>query len=230
LPLKVRELIAELFGAFCIVFLGSGSIMMNVRSSSGAPLLSAGMAYAFIIAAAAAAMAHLSAHFNPAVTVAMMIARKTRPADGLFKILAQCTGAIVGAYALSKLFPIQLVRDSRIGGTTLAGDVTFMQGVALEAITTGILVLVVFGVMRNALRPGSAAVAVGFIVGALVLAIGPLTGASLNPARSLGPALVSGIWEAHAVYWIGPILGAVVAALLWILVLDAADRPATAGP
>jgi MIP family channel proteins len=224
LPLKVREMVAEWFGAFCIVFVGSGAIMMNVRSGSQAPLLAAGTAYALIIAAAVSSMGHLSAHFNPAITVGMVVAGRTRVVDGLLKIVAQCIGAIVGAWALSKLFPVNLVMDSRVGGTTLASDVTFMHGVALEAITTGILVLVVLGVVRQALRPGAAGMAVGFAVGSMLLAIGPLTGGSFNPARSLGPALVSGIWEAQAVYWIGPILGAVVASALWRFVIDAGDR------
>ncbi|MGQ0767278.1 MAG: aquaporin [Gemmatimonadota bacterium] len=220
MPQRVRELGAEMFGAFCIVFVGSGSIMMNVRSASQAPLLAAGISYAFIIAAAAAAMAHLSAHFNPAVTVGMVVSGRTRAVEGLYKIAAQCGGAIVGAWVLARIFPVVLVRDSRVGGTTLSSDVSFLQGVALEAITTGILMIVILGVMRNALRPGIAAVVVGMAVGALILAIGPLTGASFNPARSLGPALISGIWEAQAVYWIGPVLGASLAAIVWRFVLD----------
>jgi glycerol uptake facilitator-like aquaporin len=181
-----------------------------------------------IIAALVASMSHLSSHFNPAVTTAMVALRRTGIVDGLLKVVAQCAGAIVGAWALSKLFPVRLLLDSRIGGTRLAEEVPFMHGVALEAITTGILLLVILGVGKNALRPGIAGVVVGFAVGALVLCIGPLTGASLNPARSLGPALVSGIWEAHLVYWIGPLLGGLVAAFFWQFVMDRDTGPTSA--
>jgi MIP family channel proteins len=225
-PLRVREFTAEFFGVFCIVFMGSGSIMMSARSGSQSALLAGGVAYAMIIAALVASMSHLSSHFNPAVTVGMVALRRTGIVDGVTKITAQCAGGIVGAWTLSQLFPVTLLRDSRIGGTRLAEEVPFMQGLALEAIATGILMLVILGVVRNALRPGIAGVVVGFAVGALVLCIGPLTGASLNPARSLGPAMVSGIWEAHLVYWFGPTLGALAAALVWMFLLDRGEARA----
>lgn len=202
--------------------------MMSARSGSQAALLAGGVAYAMIIAALVGSMSHLTSHFNPAVTAGLVVLRRTGVVDGALKVVAQCAGGIVGAWTLSKLFPVQLLSSSRIGGTKLADEIPFMHGVTLEAIATGILVLVILGVGKNMLRPGIAGVTVGFAVGALVLCIGPLTGASLNPARSLGPALVSGIWEAHLVYWIGPVVGAVVAALLWLLLLDRGEGPVAA--
>lgn len=210
-----RPLIAEFLGGFAIVFMGSGAIMMNSRSGSQSGLLAAGIAYAFILAALVASLSRISAHFNPAITIAHVITRRTPPLDGLLKIVGQVAGAVAGAYLLSTTFPPDLLQATRIGGTQLASDVTFNHGIALEAVTTAILAITVCGITAIEARPPAAGIIVGFVVGALIMAIGPLTGASFNPARSFGPALVSGIWEAHLVYWIGPIIGALAGTLIW---------------
>lgn len=211
----LRPLIAECLGVFCIVFIGSGSIMMNARTNSQAALLANAVAYAMTIAALVGGLSRVSGHFNPAITIAWIVTRRTPVVEGLLKIVAQVAGAIVGAWLLSKTFPPDLLRDTRIGGTILASDVTFTHGVILEAVTTGILAVTCLGVGATDARPAPAGLIIGFVVGALIIAVGPLTGASFNPARSLGPALVSGIWESHAVYWIGPVTGAIGGALLW---------------
>ena len=135
--------------------------------------------------------------------------------DGVLKIAAQLVGAAVGAWILSKTYPADILQGTRIGGTILASDVTFSHAVVLEAITTALLALTVCGVTAIEARPPAAGIIVGFVVGALIMAVGPLTGASFNPARPFGPALVSGVWEAHLVYWIGPVTGAVAGTLLW---------------
>lgn len=215
MPLRVRQFVAEFLGVFAIVFVGSGAIMMGARSAGPASLLMVATCYAFTIAAMVAALGNVSAHFNPAITVAFMVTRRTGPLDGLLKIAAQLCGAVVGAWLLKNHFPVELVTASRVGGTQLALDVTFSQAVLLEAVTTGLLVLVVCGISTPEVKAPIAGMVVGFVVAALVIAIGPLTGASLNPARSFGPALASGIWEGHLAYWFGPISGAIVGALVW---------------
>ncbi len=211
----IRPLLAEFVGAFCIVFIGSGALMMSGRSGSQAALLAAGIAYALTLAGVVTALARISAHFNPAITIAHVLTRRTAPLNGVLMIVAQLAGAVVGAWLLNATFPFDLLQASRIGGTQLAVDLTFRSGVILEAVTTAILAMTVCGIIAMDAKPGEAGVTVGFIVGALIMAVGPLTGASFNPARSFGPALVSGIWEAHLVYWIGPIAGAVIGTLLW---------------
>jgi MIP family channel proteins len=210
-----RPFLAESLGAFVIVFVGSGAIMMTARTNSQAALLANAVAYALTIAALVAGLSRISGHFNPAITIAHVVTRRTAPVDGLLKIGAQLLGALLGAYLLSKTFPPDLLQATRIGGTMIASDVTSAQGIGLEAVTTAILALVVCGVTAIDARPPAAGIIVGFVVGALIMAIGPLTGASFNPARSFGPALVSGIWEGHLIYWIGPTVGAIVGTLLW---------------
>lgn len=210
-----RAAVAEFIGTFAIVFVGSGSLMMSAKSGSQASLMAAAIAYAMTLTAIIAALASVSAHFNPAITTAFILTRRTRPIDGAVKVAAQLGGAIVGAYLLKATFPPDVALATRLGGTQLALDVTMMSGILLEAVTTALLAITVCGLGAIEARPPIAGVVVGFIVGALIMCIGPLTGASFNPARSLGPALASGVWEGHLAYWIGPILGATVGALLW---------------
>jgi aquaporin Z len=226
-----RAAVAEFIGTFAIVFVGSGSLMMSAKSGSQAPLLAAGVAYAMTLAGIIAALASVSAHFNPAITTAFMITRRTKPIDGAVKIAAQLIGAIAGAYLLKETFPADVAQATRLGGTQFALDVTLMTGILLEAVTTALLAITVCGLGAIEARPPIAGVVVGFIVGALILCVGPLTGASFNPARSLGPALASGIWEGHLAYWIGPILGATVGTLLWDFGLAARSAsPVTPAP
>ena len=210
-----RAALSEFIGTFAIVFVGSGALMMSVKSASQASLLAAGVAYAMTLAGIIAALANVSAHFNPAITTAFVLTRRTKPLDGVIKIVAQLAGAIAGAYLLQATFPPEIAQSTRLGGTILSLDVTFGSAILLEAVTTALLVITVCGLAAAGARPPATGLVVGFIVGALILCIGPLTGASLNPARSLGPALVSGIWEGHLAYWIGPIVGAVGGTLIW---------------
>ena len=214
MPTRVRQFVAEFLGAFAIVFLGSGAIMMGARVAGPTSLFMVATCYAFTIAAMVAALANTSAHFNPAITIAFVATRRTGPLDGVVKIAAQLCGAAVGAWLLKSNYPAEVVEATRVGGTQLALDVTFTQAVLLEAVTTALLVLVVCGVSSPGVKPAMAGIIVGFVVAALVIAIGPLTGASLNPARSFGPALASGIWEGHLAYWFGPISGAIAGALV----------------
>lgn len=223
-----RAAISEFIGTFAIVFVGSGSLMMSSHSGSQASLLAAGIAYAMTLAGVIAALAAVSAHFNPALTAAFVLTRRTKPMDGAVKVAAQLAGAISGAYLLAATFPPEVAQATRLGGTQFSLDVSLASGIALEAVTTAMLAITVCGLGAIGARPPIVGVVVGFIVGALILCIGPLTGASLNPARSLGPALASGIWEGHLAYWIGPIIGAIGGTLLWDLGL--AERAAVPVP
>lgn len=223
---QLRPLITEFIGTFAIVFVGSASLMMSGRTQSQASLIAAAVCYAMTVAAMVAAFARVSAHFNPAITVGFMVTRQTPPVEGVLKIAAQCAGAIAGGFLLNAIYPPDLLQATRVGGTFLASDVTFGHGVTLEAVTTALLALTVCGVGASDAKPAETGVIVGFVVGALILAIGPLTGASFNPARSLGPAMASGVWEGHLVYWIGPIVGSVVGMLLWRVISPPGPKPA----
>jgi aquaporin Z len=142
---------------------------------------------------------------------------------GLMYIVSQCLGAIVAAFLLTVAMPADLVTAAKLGTPLLAPNMTVAGGIILEAITTFFLVFVIHGTAVDARGPKVGALFIGLTVALDILAIGPLTGAAMNPARSIGPALVGGHLENFWLYWIGPILGAVAAAFLYSNVLEKSD-------
>jgi len=161
------------------------------------------------------ALMRISGHINPAVTIGFLVTRRIEPIMAAVYIIAQVIGAIVGAYFLKWTFPFTLFEATHGGGQSLALQVTGAQGFALEAVATFFLVLVVFGTVVDPKAPRIGGLGIGFVIAADILAIGPLTGGSMNPARSFGPAVASGYFEAHLLYWAAPIVGAIVAAVLY---------------
>jgi len=210
-----RHCTAEFVGIFALVFVGGGSIMSTQLSHSGSPLLAAAVAHGLILAIMVTATMRISGHLSPAVTLGFLVARRIEPMMAMLYIVAQLLGALLAAYALKALFPSDVATATKLGGQALALDVSFGQGVFLEAIATFFLVFAVFGTAVDPHAPKVGGFAIGLTVAADILAIGPLTGGSMNPARSLGPAVASGQYEAQGVYWIGPILGGIAAALLY---------------
>ncbi|HEV7992015.1 MAG TPA: aquaporin [Gemmatimonadaceae bacterium] len=210
-----RHFVAEFIGVFALVFVGGAAIMSARSSNSGDVLLAVAVAHGLILAIMVTATMRISGHLNPAVTIGFLVTRRIEPMMGALYIVAQLFGAIVAAYALKAIFPAALIAASRVGGQAISIDVSMGQAIACEAIATFFLMFAVFGTAVDPAAPKVGGFAIGLTVTADILAIGPLTGASMNPARSFGPAVASGIFEAQAVYWIGPILGAIAAALLY---------------
>jgi len=211
----LRHFIAEFVGVFALVFVGSGAIMMARHTNAATPLILAATAHGLILAVMVTATMRISGHLNPAVTLAFLVTRRIEPLMAAIYICAQILGAIAAAYALKATVPADLFAAMRGGGQSIALDVTATQGFVLEMIATFFLAFVVFGTAVDPNAPKVGGFAIGLTVAADILAIGPLTGASMNPARSLGPAVASGVFEGQVVYWAGPILGAIVAAVLY---------------
>lgn len=209
-----RHFIAEFIGVFALVFVGGAAIMSSTMSNIN-PLLPAAIAYGLILGIMITATMRISGHLNPAVTIGFMVTRRIEPMMGVVYIIAQLTGAAVAAYALKAVFPEHVAVASRLGGQMVSGDIGMAQAVFCEFIATFLLVFVVFGTAVDPHAPKVGGFAIGLTVTAEVLAIGSRTGASMNPARSFGPAVVSQMFEGQAVYWIGPILGGIAAALLY---------------
>jgi MIP family channel proteins len=210
-----RHFIAEFIGTFALVFIGGAAIMTAQMSRSENLLLTVAAAHGLILAVLVTATMRISGHLNPAVTLGFLAARRIEPMMGMLYIVAQILGAIVAAYVLDWTFPHEAAVGARLGGQSLSLDISFGKGIVLEAIATFFLVFVVFGTAVDPHAPKVGGFAIGLTLTAGILAIGPLTGGSMNPARSLGPAVATGIFEAQGVYWIGPILGGVAAALLY---------------
>lgn len=212
-----RNYVAEFIGAFALTFIGAGSIVANAVANGAVGLVGVALAHGFILALSINALGHVSgAHFNPAITIAMLATGRIGAGAALGYVVAQLLGASVAGFLLNAIFPAQAVQAAKLGATLLAPGVGIAAGVALEAVLTFFLVLSVFGTAVDPRGPkGVAGFGIGLVLLADILAGGPLTGASMNPSRSFGPALASGNWDGHLVYWIGPILGALIAAFAY---------------
>jgi len=210
-----RHFIAEFIGTYALVFVGGASIMIAKDSGSPAGLIGIALAPGLILAVMVSALMRISGHFNPAITIGFLVTRRIEvPMAGVY-ILGQLIGAIVAAYTLKFTFPFTLFEVTRGGGQSLALQVSGSQGFVLEYVATFFLALVVFGTAVDPKAPKIGGLAIGLTLTAGILAIGPLTGGSMNPARSFGPAVASGIYEAQLLYWLAPIAGAVSASLLY---------------
>jgi MIP family channel proteins len=210
-----RHFVAEFIGTFALVFVGGASIMLAKDTGSPAGLLEIALAHGLILAVMVSALMRISGHFNPAVTAGFLVTRRIDPMMAGVYIMAQLIGAIAGAYLLKWTFPPALFEATRGGGQSIALQLSGGQAFVLEAVATFFLVLTVFGTVVDPRAPRIGGLAIGFVVAADILALGPLTGGSMNPARSFGPAVASGVFEAQSIYWLAPLTGGIIAALLY---------------
>ena len=210
-----RHFIAEFIGTFALVFVGSGAIMTARISGSPAALVEVALAHGLILAVMVSALMRISGHFNPAVTLAFLATRRIEAMMAGLYIIAQIIGAVAAAYALKATFPDAVFMATRGGGQSIALETTGGQAFLLEAIATFMLMFVIYGTVVDLRGPKIGGLGIGFVVAADILAIGSRTGASMNPARSFGPAVASGVFEAQLLYWLAPITGALLAALLY---------------
>lgn len=225
-PTLARRAAAEGLAAFALVFAGCGAIVTNAVHDGALGAVGVALAFGLVIMAMVYATGHLSgAHINPAVTIAFMLARHLPARDAAAYIAAQLAGAAGGALALLAAWPDL---PAALGATTPSVGTT--TALAYEAILTAILMFVIMAVATDTRAAGAtAAIAIGGAVGLDALFGGPVTGASMNPARSFGPALAAGEWDDLWIYLIAPVAGAVAGALAYQLVsgADAATRSDT---
>ncbi len=209
-PSLFKRASAEALGTFALVTGGCGAILVD--HATGA-LGHGGVAASFglVIMVMIAALGHLSgAHFNPAVTLAFAVTRHFSWRDVPSYLLGQLTGAVGGALTLRAFFGL----DAALGATAPVGSP--LRALGIEVLLTAVLMFVIVSVATDTRAVGElAAVAIGGAVALDALWGGPITGASMNPARSFGPALVAGSWPSHWIYWVGPILGALLGAVLY---------------
>jgi aquaporin TIP len=211
-----RRLVAECLGTFMLVFFGAGAVLAASFPKGAFGPLGAAFAYGLAAAVAVSATMGISGgHLNPAVTAGMLAIRRIDAKTGTLYILAQILGGVLGAWALSVLIPSGVWKVLSLGAPSITATVTLNQAIAIEAVLTFVLMSAYLGTIVSAEAPRVAGFGVGVALVVASIVGGPLTGAALNPVRAFGPALISGVWISQAVYWIGPILGAVVAAFLW---------------
>jgi MIP family channel proteins len=205
----MRKLAAELFGTFALVFAGTGAIVTNDVSGGTVSHVGIALTFGLIVLAMVYALGDVSGcHLNPAVTLGFFLARRFEGRWIVPYILSQCLGAFLASLLLRMMFP----SHPALGATIPAGSA--FQSFVLEFILTLILMFVILNVSTGSKEKGVlAGVAVGSVIALEALFAGPISGASMNPARSLAPALVSMRWESVWIYLTAPVLGACVSIL-----------------
>lgn len=212
-PLFWRAVLAEMVGTLFLVLVGCGSCI-TINKDFPPNVVQIALCFGLIVATMVWCTAHVSGgHINPAVTLAMLICRKVSVARSVLYIVAQCIGAIIGAGLLFGVTPVE--NHGKLGIT--AHTLHNQQAFGVEFLITFVLVITVFATCdskRTDLN-GSGPLTIGLSVTVCHLFAIPYTGSSMNPARTFGPAVVSNNWEDQWVYWCGPLLGGVVAGLLY---------------
>jgi len=216
----LRHFTAEFIGTFALVFVGSGALILAASPEYHMGLLDVALAHGLIFSIMVTATMRISGHLNPAVTFGFLVTKRIEPVMAGLYIVAQLLGAILAAYMLKWLFPAAMFDAARGGSLSIALSISSGQAYLLEGVATFFLVFAVFGTAVDPRAPNVGGFAIGLTLAADILAIGPLTGASMNPARSFGPAVVTGFFEGQVIYWVGPIVGGILAALIyeWLLI------------
>ncbi len=216
----MQKLAAEFLGTFALIFFGAGAVCVDwhLRSTGGLGLPAIALAHGLAIAIMVSALGHISGgHFNPAVTIGFWVTKRLSTLDTLAYWGAQLLGAVAAAFLLKVIIPDETWRNVALGTPELMRDFPTWAALALEAVTTFFLVLVVFATAVD--ERGTSRAVGGFAIGLTmtlgILVAGPFTGGALNPARAFGPALASSHWLNQGTYWVGPLGGGFVAGLLY---------------
>jgi aquaporin TIP len=213
----IRKLVAEFIGAFTLIFIGCGSIVVAAGTGDKA-LIGVAIANGLAIGVMVCAMGYISgAHFNPAITFGVLLTGRIHVRLAAWYWVAQLAGASAAALLVKLLLPRAATNAVHLGAPALGGGVDATSGACLEAIFTFFLVWVVFGtaVDSKSTFKGVAGVAIGLTIAIDVLFGGPLTGAAMNPSRAFGPELVGNDWTNAWVWYVGPLVGGAVAALVY---------------
>lgn len=202
----MRQIIAEFLGTFILVFVGTGAIVVNGVSDGAVSHVGISLTFGLVVLALIYAIGDISgAHINPAVTIAFVAARRFEMRRAIPYIASQCAGAIAASLMLRLMFPAH----ESLGATRPSGD--WIQSFVMETILTFILMFVILCVSTGPKEKGiMAGIAIGAVIAMEALFAGPVSGASMNPARSLGPALISMRLDVLWIYLTAPVLGALL--------------------
>jgi MIP family channel proteins len=214
--------VAEFIGPFTLVVAGVGAIISTQNLGDGGNLVAVSLAHGLAIGLMVAALGHVSGgHFNPAVTISMLATGEIALTRAISYIIAQVLGATAGAGVLTLIFPAlgPMGRNNpgvNLGLPGLGPEVSVSGALIMEAVMTFFLVLVIFGTVVDPRGPKAIApLAIGLIITMDILTGGRITGAAMNPARALGPAIVQQDFTNWWIYWVGPIIGGLIAAFAY---------------
>jgi aquaporin NIP len=201
-----KRLAAECFGTFALVFAGTGAIVIDDVTGGGVSHVGIALTFGLIVLAMIYTLGDISgAHINPTVTIGFWTARRFDARKVLPYVVSQCAGAFLASVTLRLLFPANVT----LGATLPAGSP--LQSFVLELILTALLMFVILAVSTGAREKGiTAGIVVGSVIGLEAMFPGPICGASMNPARSLGPGVVSLHLQSLWIYLLAPVIGAVV--------------------
>lgn len=219
----IAPFLAEGLGTFALVFAGPGAIAVDAASGGAVSGVGIGLSFGLIVMAMIFALGHVSGcHINPAVTLAFLSLRRIGPGRAAGYIAAQLLGAVLAGLAI-----VAIVGDEGQAGASIPRIGGVDAALWSEVILTFFLMLVIAGVATDHRAQGAfAAIAIGGYVAFAATGWGPIANASMNPARSFGPAVAANVWDSHWVYWAGPIAGAVAAGFVYELLRE----PRTPGP
>ena len=214
---RLAPYVAEFLGTFALVFAGPGAAAVDAASGGGVTGVGIGISFGLIVMVMIFSIGHISGcHINPAITLAFLALRRISAAKAALYIVVQLAGAVAAGLAI-----VAIVGDSGDSGATTPHINGASAAFWSELILTFFLAFVVFAVATDARAQGAfAAIAIGGYVGFAATGWGAVANASLNPARSFGPAVAANVWEAHWVYWAAPIAGALLAALVYELLRE----------
>jgi MIP family channel proteins len=220
-------LVAEAVGTFLFFFVGAGAVVLTTYTPDSSPgLVGVALAHGLMLAILVSAFGAISGgHFNPAVTVAVRLAGRIEWSHAAMYVVAQLIGAVAAGFALRAVLPEAAWGPTNIGTPALHEGISVGAGIAIEAVATVILVMAVFGTAVDMRAPKLGGMAIGLALAAAILMAGNLTGGALNPARWFGPAVASGALDNWYVWWIGPLLGAIVAAVLYRYIFQGEAEP-----
>jgi aquaporin TIP len=240
MPVRLgASMVAEFIGAFALSFIGLMAIAHS-GGPGGGGLLAIALAHGIILAiAVTATMPTSGGHLNPAVTFGFLITGKIKPGAAIAYMIAQLLGGLAAALAVYVIFGHDEKAAAIVASGTphLGTNTDAMLGCLAEIIATFFLVFAVWGTAADPRAKQVGGFAIGLTIAADILAIGPITGAAMNPSRVLGPAIIgslakdTGVWNGHWIYWVGAFIGAGIAALVYHMVLwprDMAGREAKA--
>ncbi len=227
-----KAAIAEFFGPFALVVAGVGAIISTQNLSDGGNLVAVALAHGLAIGLMIAALGHVSGgHFNPAVSISMLATGEIGVTRAVAYIVAQLLGGIAGAGILTLVFPAlgEIGRNNpgvNLGVPALGPDVTIAGGLIMEAVMTFFLVLVIFGTAVDGRGAKAIApLAIGLTITMDILGGGRITGAAMNPARAFGPEVVQQDFTNWWIYWVGPIVGGLIAAFAYKYIWLAGTPP-----
>jgi MIP family channel proteins len=223
-----KAMVAEFVATFTLILIGAGSVVL--AQNGQLDLVGVALAHGLALAIMVSITAHVSGGLvNPAVTAGLWVVGKLPSSRVIPLVLAQLLGAIAGAFLLKFLLPADFFDPANGGVPALAPQISIAKGILIEAVATFLLVFVVFGTAVDDRGPfaKTAGFTIGLTIAFDILAFGPWTGAAMNPARWLGPAMAAGAWSDWYVWIVGPLAGAVVAAVVYWGVFLKDREPAT---